>query len=228
MEPSFAAEGAASEHGSCRGPAQALRAPDRRRRAAHARGRARARPAQGRRRRRGEAAADRVEPAARDVDHAQLHEGQRPAARPDPGGEPRPDPRGREVRLPARLQALDLRDLVDPPGDHARARRPGPDDPASRARGRAGSAPAARPPPAGAEAQPRAVARGARARDAAVRGARPRAARARRGPRQPRDARRRRREHLRRPDRGRQRARAARADAPSRRGGESWPGRSTS
>ena len=53
------------------------------------------------RRRGGEAAADRVEPAPRDVDHAQLHEGRRPAARPDPGGKPRPDPRGREVRLPA-------------------------------------------------------------------------------------------------------------------------------
>ena len=65
-------------------------------------------------------------------------------------------------------------------------------------------------------------------RDAAVRGARPRAARARGEPRQPRDARRRRREPLRRPDRGRQRARAARADAPSRRGGGSSRERSSS
>ena len=32
-----------------------------------------------------------------------------------------PDPRGREVRLPPRLQVLDLRHLVDPPGDAARA-----------------------------------------------------------------------------------------------------------
>ena len=64
-------------------------------------------------------------------------------------------------------QALDLRDLVDPPGDHARARRPGADDPPARARGRPGAAPAALPPPARAEAQPRADARRARARDAA-------------------------------------------------------------
>ena len=44
-------------------------------------------------------------------------------ARPDPGGHPRPDPGGREVRLAPRLQVLDLRDLVDPPGRRARPRR---------------------------------------------------------------------------------------------------------
>ena len=82
------------------GSAQALRPPDRRRPAAHRRRGARARAAQGRGRRGGEAQADRVQPAPRDVDHAQLHEGRRAAARPDPGGQPRPDPRGREVRLP--------------------------------------------------------------------------------------------------------------------------------
>src|SRR5256885_2950412 len=36
--------------------------------------------------------------------------------RPDPGGEPGADARRREVRLQARLQVLDLRNLVDPPG----------------------------------------------------------------------------------------------------------------
>ena len=48
-----------------------------------------------------------------------------------------PDPGGREVRLPPRLQVLDLRHLVDPPGGHALARRQGPHDPHSRAHGRA-------------------------------------------------------------------------------------------
>ena len=82
---------------------------------------------------------DRVEPAPRHVDHAQLHQGRRAAPRPDPGGQPRPDPRGREVRLQAGLQAFDVRDLVDPPGGHPRARRPGPHDPAARPRRRAGA-----------------------------------------------------------------------------------------
>ena len=114
-------------------------APDRRRAAADTGGGARARAAQGRGRRGREAAADRVQPPARDVDHPQLHAGRRPAPRPDPGGQPRPDPRGREVRLHARLQALDVRDLVDPAVDLARARRAGPHDPAPRARRRPGA-----------------------------------------------------------------------------------------
>ena len=43
----------------------------------------------------------------------------------DPGGQHRPDEGGREVRVPSRLQVLDLRHLVDPPGDHSRHRRSG-------------------------------------------------------------------------------------------------------
>src|SRR5207248_808693 len=104
---------------------------------------------------------------------------------PDPGGQPRPDPRGREVRLPDGLQALDVRDLVDPPGRDPRARRPGPDDPASRSRGRAGAAADARAPHADAEAEPRSDAprarEGERLPGAAGRGA----PRPRRGPGQP-------------------------------------------
>ena len=56
--------------------------------------------------------------------------------RPDPGGEPRAHPGGREVRLPQGLQVLDLRDLVDPPGRDAGHRRQGPHDPHPRAHGR--------------------------------------------------------------------------------------------
>ena len=47
----------------------------------------------------------------------------------DPGGHARPDPRRREVRLAPRLQVLDLRDLVDPPGGCSGAGRQGADDP---------------------------------------------------------------------------------------------------
>ena len=44
-------------------------------------------------------------------------------------GHARADPGRREVRLAPRLQVLDLRDLVDPAGGRARARRQGADDP---------------------------------------------------------------------------------------------------
>ena len=47
-----------------------------------------------------------------------------------------PRARGREVRLPQGLQVLDLRDVVDPPGDRPRARRQGAHDPHPRARRR--------------------------------------------------------------------------------------------
>ena len=187
------------------GSAQALRPPDRRRAAADRRRGARARAAQGRGRRGGEAAPDRGQPPPRHVDHAELHEGRRPAARPDPGRESRPDPRGREVRLAHGLQALDLRDLVDPPGRDAGARRPGPHDPTSGARRRAGAPRDARTARPLAEAEPRADAARDRQGERLHGGEGPRPARADRGPDQPRDARRRRREHLRRPDRGRER-----------------------
>ena len=42
-----------------------------------------------------------------------------------------PDPRGREVRLPQGQQVLDLRHLVDSPGDQPGDRRPGPHHPPS-------------------------------------------------------------------------------------------------
>ena len=64
------------------------------------------------------------------VANAKRYRGLGPAVpRPDPGGHPRADPGGREVRPPARLQVLDLRDLVDPPGDAARGPAPLAHDP---------------------------------------------------------------------------------------------------
>ena len=53
------------------------------------------------------------------------------AARPHPGGQPRADAGGREVRPPQGLQVLDLRHVVDPPVDRPRHRRQGPHDPAA-------------------------------------------------------------------------------------------------
>ena len=58
-------------------------------------------------------------------------------------------PRGREVRLPQGLQVLDVRDLVDPPGHHARDRRPGPDHPRAGPHGRDDQ-----PPPRACSASP--------------------------------------------------------------------------
>ena len=58
------------------------------------------------------------------------------AARPHPRGQPRADPCGREVRLHEGLQVLDVRHVVDPPGDHPRHRRPGPHHPHPGAHGR--------------------------------------------------------------------------------------------
>ena len=79
----------------------------------------------------------RGQPAPRRLPRQALP-GQGPdAARPDPGRQHRPGPRGREVRLHQGLQVLDVRDLVDPPGAAARDRRPGPHHPGARAHGRA-------------------------------------------------------------------------------------------
>ena len=44
-------------------------------------------------------------------------------ARPDPGGDAGPDPRGREVRLAQGIPVLHLCDLVDPPGGRAQGSR---------------------------------------------------------------------------------------------------------
>ena len=72
---------------------------------------------------------DRGQPAPRDLDRQEVHQPRPAVPRPDPGRQHRPDEGGRQVRIPPRLQVLDLRDVVDPPGDHALDRRPGAHDP---------------------------------------------------------------------------------------------------
>ena len=87
-------------------------------------------------RRRGRADVRAVEPAPRRLDRQEVP-GLGPAAPgPDPGGQPRPDARRREVRLAQGLQVLDLRHVVDPSGDHPRHREHGSHDPAPRPRRR--------------------------------------------------------------------------------------------
>ncbi len=89
-------------------------------------------------RRRGrEGGDDPVEPPARRLDREELPQPGPPVPRPDPGGHARADPRRREVRLAPRLQVLDVRDVVDPPGGRAGARRQGADDPDAGAHRRA-------------------------------------------------------------------------------------------
>ena len=141
------------------------------------------------------------EPAAGRLDRPQVRPGPDADAGPDPGGQHRPDPRGREVRLHQGLQVLDLRHVVGAPGDHPRHRAAGPRRAAARARGR-GAQPGRRRPPhprAPAGPGPRPAGDRHRARDGRRPGARPDGL----GPRarQPRLPRRRGRRHLaRRPD----------------------------
>ena len=96
----------------------------------------RSRQADRARRPRRQAEDGRVQPAPRRLDRQELPQPGPAVPRPDPGGHARARPGGREVRLPQGLQVLDLRDLVDPPGDRPRARRQGADDPHPRARRR--------------------------------------------------------------------------------------------
>ena len=131
-------------------------------------------PADRARRHAGQAADDRGQPAARRVDRQGLSGSRPDVPGPDPGGLDGPDPRGREVRLPPRLQVLDVRDLVDPPGGHARDRRQGPDDPDPRAHGREAQQGRPRRAPARPAARARADSGGDRhrARDHRARGPR--------------------------------------------------------
>jgi hypothetical protein len=91
----------------------------------------------GRRRRQGQAPPAGGQPAPGRLDRQALPGSRHALPGPHPGGQPRPDPRGREVRLHQGLQVLDLRHLVDPPGDHEGDGRPGPHHPHPGAHGRA-------------------------------------------------------------------------------------------
>ena len=73
----------------------------------------------------GQEGARRGQPPPRRLDREEVHEPRPAVPRPDPGRQHRPDEGGRQVRVPPRLQVLDLRDVVDPPGHHPRDRRPG-------------------------------------------------------------------------------------------------------
>ena len=57
----------------------------------------------------------RGQPAPGDLDREEVHQPRPAVPRPDPGRQHRPDEGGRQVRIPPRLQVLDLRHLVDPP-----------------------------------------------------------------------------------------------------------------
>ena len=104
----------------------------------------------------GQEGADRSQPAPGGEHRQEVHQPRPAAARPDPGRQHRPDARGRQVRVPARLQVLDLRHLVDSPGDDARHRRPVAHHPHSGAHDRDASTSSSAPRAAGAGARPRA------------------------------------------------------------------------
>ena len=59
------------------------------------------------------------------VHRQEVHQPRPAVPGPDPGRQHRPDEGGGQVRIPSRLQVLDLRHLVDSPGDHPFDRRPG-------------------------------------------------------------------------------------------------------
>ena len=72
-----------------------------------------------------EARDDRGQPAPCNLDREEVHQPRPAVPRPDPGRQHRPDEGGGQVRVPPRVQVLDLRHLVDQAGDHALDRRPG-------------------------------------------------------------------------------------------------------
>ena len=113
------------------------------------------------------------QPPPRDLDCQEVHQPRPAVPRPDPGRQHRPDEGGRQVRVPPRLQVLDLRHLVDPAGHHALDCRPGPDHPHPRAHDRDHQQDRAHQPPDAARDRPRADAGGAfrKARHAAGEGA---------------------------------------------------------
>ena len=122
--------------------------------------------------------AGRGQPAPRGVHRQEVHQPRPAVPGPDPGGQHRPDEGGRQVRVQARLQVLDLRHLVDPPGHHPRHRRPGAHHPHPGAHDRDHQQADPHQPLPGAGARPRADARRDRREDGAA---------ARQGPQGPQD-----------------------------------------
>ncbi len=122
--------------------------------------------------------AGRGQPAPRRLDREEVHQPRPAVPGPDPGGQHRPDEGGRQVRVQARLQVLDLRHLVDPAGDHPRHRRPGAHHPHPGAHDRDDQQAHPHQPLPGAGARPRADAGGDRREDGAA---------ARQGPQGPQD-----------------------------------------
>ena len=102
------------------------------------------------------------QPAPRGLDRQEVPQPRPLLPRPHPGGQHRPDEGGREVRVPPRLQVLDLRHVVDPPGHHPLDRRPGADDPHPGPHDRDDEQAAQRHQEADPEEGPRAVDRGDR------------------------------------------------------------------
>ena len=105
-----------NERSHCRRP-HSVPAGNRPAQAPHAGGRGAARKTDRARRRAGERADDQREPSPGRIGSQALPGSRNPAARPRPGGNDRPDPSQREVRLAAWHQVLDLRDVVDPASD---------------------------------------------------------------------------------------------------------------
>ena len=73
----------------------------------------------------GQEGADRGQPAPGGQHRQALHQSRAAVPGPDSGRQHRPDEGGGQVRIPPRLQVLDLRHVVGAAGDHARHRRPG-------------------------------------------------------------------------------------------------------
>ena len=78
---------------------------------------------------RGQEGNDRGQPAPGDLHRQEVHQPRPAVPGPDPGRQHRPDEGGGQVRIPPRLQVLDLRHVVDPPGHHPLDRGPGPHHP---------------------------------------------------------------------------------------------------
>ena len=96
---------------------------------------------------RGQGAPGQLQPAPGHLQRPQVPGPRAASARPDPGGHPRADQGGGEVRLAQGLQVLHLRHLLDPPGDPARAGQPRSDDPDPRPPGAARAEDRPRPAP---------------------------------------------------------------------------------